>query len=77
VNNYSIYNFDIRPKGFKVIEFDGYITHETVNTAREFLLNPEKAEEAAEYNYQLASSHFSFTMLERRLHTIITEIFGE
>ena len=77
VNNYSIYAFDIRPKGFKVIEFDGYITLETVETARYYLLNPEKAAEVAEYNYKLASSHFSYTMLERRLHTIITEIFGE
>jgi glycosyltransferase involved in cell wall biosynthesis len=77
VNNYSIYNFDIRPKGFKVVEFDGYITQETVNTAREFLLNPQMAEEAADYNYKLASSHFSYTMLERRLHTVISEIFGE
>jgi mannosylglucosylglycerate synthase len=77
VNNYSIYNFDIRPKGFKVIEFDGYITYETVDTARDFLLNPEKARETADYNYDLATRHFSFAMLERRLHTIITEIFGE
>ncbi|MFB6356758.1 MAG: glycosyltransferase [bacterium] len=26
VNNYSVYAQDIRPKGFEVIEFDGYIT---------------------------------------------------
>lgn len=77
VNNYSIYAFDIRPKGFKVIEFDGYITHDTVESTRDYLMHPEKAAEAAEYNYKLAASHFSYTMLERRLHTIITEIFGE
>lgn len=77
VNNYSIYNFDIRPKGFKVIEFDGFITQDTVNTARDVLLNPDKAAEIGEYNYNLARRHFSYTMLERRLHTIISEIFGE
>lgn len=77
VNNYSIYNFDIKPKGFKVIEFDGFITQDTVNDARNNLLDPARAMETADYNYDLASRHFSYTMLERRLHTIISEIFGE
>jgi glycosyltransferase involved in cell wall biosynthesis len=77
VNNYSIYNFDIKPKGFRVIEFDGYITNETVTQARETLLNPAQAEEAAAYNYELARHHFSFEVLERRLNTILSEIFGE
>ena len=30
VNNYSIYEADIKPKGFKVIEFDGYISERTL-----------------------------------------------
>ncbi len=77
VNNYSIYNFDIRPKGFKVIEFDGYVTQDTVASARMVLENPTLAAEMAAHNYDLARQHFSYTMLERRLHTIISEIFGE
>ncbi len=77
VNNYSIYNFDIKPKGFKVIEFDGYITQDTVTTARTILQNPDIAAEMADHNYDLARSHFSYTMLERRLHTIISGIYGE
>ncbi|GAP20384.1 glycosyltransferase family 4 protein [Leptolinea tardivitalis] len=77
VNNYSIFNYDIRPKGFRVIEFDGYITQETVETARRVLQNPSLAAEMAEHNYLLGQRHFSYTMLERRLHTIISSIFGE
>ncbi len=77
VNNYSIYNFDIKPKGFKVIEFDGYITQDTVTNARNALLDQDTAGKIADYNYDLAKHHFSYTMLERRLHTIISEIFGE
>jgi len=77
VNNYSIYNFDIRPKGFKVIEFDGYVTQDTVAMARSVLQTPSLAAEMAAHNYELARNHFSYTMLERRLHTIISEIFGE
>ncbi len=32
VNNYSIYETDIKPKGFKVVEFDGYINDATLGT---------------------------------------------
>jgi glycosyltransferase involved in cell wall biosynthesis len=77
VNNYSIYNFDIKPKGFQVVEFDGYITQSTVDQARKLLLHPTLAEENANYNYELARHHFSFAVLERRLTMILSEIFGE
>jgi mannosylglucosylglycerate synthase len=77
VNNYSIYNFDIKPKGFNVIEFDGYITQETVNQTRKVLQNTSTAKETAEHNYELARHHFSYQVLERRLNTILSEIFGE
>ena len=33
VNNYSIYEADIKPKGFKVVEFDGYINDATLEHA--------------------------------------------
>jgi glycosyltransferase involved in cell wall biosynthesis len=77
VNNYSIFNFDIKPKGFRVVEFDGYITQDTVEQARKLLLEPSLAAETADYNYELARHHFSYAMLERRLNTILSEIFGE
>ena len=37
VNNYSIFDVDIKPKGFRVIEFDGYITDWTVSQTRRVL----------------------------------------
>ncbi len=36
VNAYSIYSIDIKPKGFRVIEFDGYITDDCVRQTRTF-----------------------------------------
>jgi len=77
VNNYSIFDIDIKPKGFQVIEFDGYITDETVEKTRQVLENPGLAAEMAEHNYRLARRHYSFSMLERRLQTILAECFGE
>ena len=77
VNNYSIYDIDIKPKGFRVIEFDGHITNETVYHVREVLENPELARAMAEHNYELARHHYSYAMLERRLQMLIADCFGE
>lgn len=77
VNNYSIFDTDIKPKGFRVIEFDGYIDDDTVQRTRDVLDDPKRMRAMAEYNYQLAKRHYSFTMLERRLQTLLAECFGE
>jgi glycosyltransferase involved in cell wall biosynthesis len=77
VNNYSIFSTDIKPKGFRVIEFDGYITDTTIEIARRVLDNPSLREEMAEHNYRLGKRHYSFSMLERRLETVLAERFGE
>jgi len=77
VNNYSIFDIDIKPKGFQVIEFDGLITDKVVEHTCQVLENPALAENMTEHNFQLAKRHYSYTMLERRLHTLLAECFGE
>ena len=76
VNNYSIYEVDIKPKGFKVAWFDGFITDETIERVRQLLQNPEMANSWAEENYQLAKRYFSFTVLEQRLKSILADCLG-
>lgn len=77
VNNYSIYDIDIKPKGFWVIEFDGFITETTVDETLKVLNNPGLAEEMAEHNYHLGRRHYSYAVLERQLHDLMRECFGE
>ena len=77
VNNYSIYEVDIKPKGFRTIWFDGFISSETLKKVREVLLNPLEAQEWAEINYQLAKRYFSFTVLERRLQSVLADCLGQ
>ena len=77
VNNYSIYESDIKPKGFQVIEFDGFISEETLEQTRHALLHPEETRKATEHNYELARRYYSFTMLERRLEVLLADCFGE
>jgi hypothetical protein len=77
VNNYSIYETDIKPKGFQVIEFDGFISEETLEETRYILTHPEEARKRSEHNYELARRYYSFMMLQRRLHVLLADCFGE
>jgi glycosyltransferase involved in cell wall biosynthesis len=76
VNSYSIYAIDIRPKGFNVIEFDGYITDVAIERTREVLDDPRLREEMVEHNYELARKYYSFAVLRQKLRTLITDCFG-
>src|SRR5690606_23869057 len=71
VNNYSIYEVDIKPKGFRVVWFDGYISKDTLDETRFILQNPDEARKWADKNYALAKQHFSYTVLEQRLDSIL------
>jgi glycosyltransferase involved in cell wall biosynthesis len=77
VNNYSIFDLDIKPKGFQVIKFDGFVTEDTLRRTCDVLTKPALAQEMAEVNYQLAQRHYSYSMLERRLETLMADWFGE
>lgn len=77
VNNYSIYEADIKPKGFKVVEFDGYISERTLEETRYVLKHPDVVAEEAEHNFKLAQRYYSYTMLEKRLHLLLANCFGE
>jgi len=77
VNNYSIYNTDIKPKGFRVIEFDGFISDETIERVQEVLKEKALVEEMTQVNYQLGKLHYSYTVLERHLYTLMMQCFGE
>ena len=76
VNNYAIYDLDIRPKGFRTIEMDHYMTSNTVRQAREVLANKELAEEMVEINYKLGRRYFSYEVLEQQLATLLMNCFG-
>jgi glycosyltransferase involved in cell wall biosynthesis len=74
VNNYTIYNIDIRTKGFEVIEFDDYITRETVETTRMILKNPQIAAQMTGKNYGLALKYYAYHVLEAKLKSLINNL---
>ncbi len=76
VNNYSIYEVDIKPKGFRTVWFDGFISQKTLEMVRYAIQHPELTQEWADLNYQLAKRYFSFTVLERRLDALVADCLG-
>lgn len=77
VNNYSIFSIDIKPKGFRVVEFDGYITDSTVKAVSEVLENPTLRNDMVEHNFHLGRQYYSYKVLARRLETLLSECLGE
>ncbi len=67
VNTYSIYTKDIKPKGFSVIELDGYVTKDAVEKTKEILANRKLRQEMVDLNYELGKQYFSYAVLRRRL----------
>ncbi len=76
MSRYAIYQTDIMPKGFQVIEFDDYISDSSVKRAREWLADPEHRREMADRNYDLGKKYFSYSVLRRRLEVLIDHLLG-
>jgi mannosylglucosylglycerate synthase len=76
MNSYVIFKTDIQPKGFRFITFADYLDQGCVERTREILLNPELAVEMVDHNYELGRRHFSYTILENHLRTLLLDIEG-
>jgi glycosyltransferase involved in cell wall biosynthesis len=77
MSTYEIYRIDIKPKGFKVIEFGDFITQNTVRETRQILLNPELSDQLCEQNYEIACHHYSYSNLEKLLAATISLLVGD
>lgn len=76
VNNYSIYNYDIGPKGFKTILMDDYVSKKTIENTEKVLNNPDIKKEWAEINYDLGRRYFCYDVVRQKLRTLIMNSFG-
>ncbi len=73
VNNYSIYSSDIKPKGFDVIEIDGYVSQKAVDKTRQVLDDPQRCRTMTTHNYSVAKKHYSYRVLHQKLNIMILE----
>ncbi len=76
VNDYSVYTYDIKPKGFQTIEIGGYVTEGAVMHTREVLRDPALAQQMADHNHDLAKRFFSYDVLRQNLRTLMVGHFG-
>ncbi len=76
VNRYSIFINDIEPKDFQVITMDGYLTRETVAKVRRVVDDADYREEMVSKNYELGKAFFSYSVLRRKLRSLITNFSG-
>ena len=73
VNAYSIYTKDIKPKGFSVIEIDGFVTSQAVEKAKQILANPDLCQAMVDHNYELGKKFFSYAVLHQGLRNFMRE----
>jgi glycosyltransferase involved in cell wall biosynthesis len=76
VNSYSIYTIDIKPKGFSVIELDGYVTDEAVRKTKKILIDPELRKKMVTHNYETARKYYSYSVLGKKLKNLISDCTG-
>jgi len=76
VNTYSIYTVDIRPKGFSVIEIDGYVTEQAVCDTCRVLEDPDLKQRLVNHNYEVASQYYSYDILRKELGGLIARTIG-
>lgn len=75
VNRYSVYETDIMPKGFEMIELDDFVTTDAVGRARLILKDKSRAKEIADKNYELGKRYFSYSVLGQKLKTLLIDSF--
>jgi hypothetical protein len=76
VNRYSIFQQDIEPIGFEVVQMENYVTPETVDQVRSLLDAPFMVEMITERNFRLGRRFFSYELLEQRLRHVLMN-FGQ
>ena len=76
VNRYANFVRDIEPLGFDLLIMDGYVSRRLVARIRSVLESEERLRAMVEHNYDLASRHFSYGVLRRRLSFLLMNFFG-
>lgn len=77
VNRYPIFVRDIEPKGFKMAVMDGFLSNKTIQNVKEILESPTRREKMVNHNYEVASSHYSYSVLRNQISTIMNDFFSE
>jgi glycosyltransferase involved in cell wall biosynthesis len=75
VNRYPIYELDIRPKGFRCLEMDGFFTEPLVRETNALMEDRERRLAWADENYAIGLRHFSHQVVRDGLRAELAEMF--
>ncbi len=73
VNTHSIYSTDFRPKGFAVIEIDGWVTRSAIRLAKKVLRDEDFRTKMVDHNYNIAMRHFSHGVLAHKIKALLAD----
>jgi glycosyltransferase involved in cell wall biosynthesis len=76
VNRYSIFIADIEPQGFQVVSMNGFLTRSVLEQVRRVIEDHEFRQEVVDRNFQLGKQFFSYSVLRRKLRSLITSFTG-
>ena len=76
VNRYGVFIRDIEPQAFDLVVMDGFLTKKVVQAVREILENPKRLKQMVNYNYEVATRHYSYAVLRKRLNFLMGNFFG-
>ncbi len=76
VNRYGVFVRDIEPQDFELVVMDGFLTKKVVQAVREILENPRRWKQIVEHNYEVATRHYSYAVLRKRLNFLLGNFFG-
>lgn len=77
INRYAIFVRDIEPLGFDIVSMDGFLTKKTIQRVKEVLKSSDRKEKMVNHNYEIAARHYSYSVLQKRLDSIMINFFGE
>jgi len=77
INRYPIFVKDIEPKGFDLVVMDGFLSKKTIHKVRKIFESREQREKMVNFNYKVASRHYSYSMLRSKFSAIMNDFLGE
>ena len=76
INRYATFIKDIEPLGFDLIVMDGFLTKRNIEQVKEVLVDIDRREKMVNHNYSIAKRRYSYSVLEKKINSIMEDIFG-
>ena len=77
INRYATFVRDIEPLGFDLAVMDGFLSKKTIKDVMEILESPKRRKAMVNSNYQIATRHYSYSVLRNQLTAILKSFFGD